>query len=212
MSLALLLTVTSNILGIFTMPFILPHIAQAAALTGPSATTAQVVLEPLPLMLQLCQTILVPTLLGASIRGLIPGAAAAIDRHKKSLSYINAGLLASVPWMQVRCLLSGHVALSAANLFSTWLSISSKALCVVHSNRRTRTCSSSPPTLRPSQSSPAGLLSMDATTDLQDCQPAHGHRSCCHRRNGGCCRCGAHHIPDTQHSGMQVGAGRLWLL
>jgi predicted Na+-dependent transporter len=52
-------------------------------------------------MLQLCQTILVPTLLGASVRGLVPGAAAAIDSNKKALSYINAGLLASVPWMQV---------------------------------------------------------------------------------------------------------------
>jgi sodium/bile acid cotransporter 7 len=109
-SLALLLTVTTNILGIFTMPFILPHMARAAALTtlaaaaaaaaGPSAA-ATVTLEPLPLMLQLCQTILVPTMLGASIRCLVPGAAAAIDRNKKILSYINAGLLASVPWMQV---------------------------------------------------------------------------------------------------------------
>jgi sodium/bile acid cotransporter 7 len=110
-SLALLLTVTTNILGIFTMPFILPHIAAAAALTGPTAATAAaaagpgaatVVLQPLPLMLQLCQTILVPTFLGAAVRGLVPGAAAAIDKRKKLLSYINAGLLASVPWMQVR--------------------------------------------------------------------------------------------------------------
>jgi sodium/bile acid cotransporter 7 len=112
-SLALLLTVTTNILGIFTMPFILPHMARAAALTTPAAAAAAaaaaagpsaaatVTLEPLPLMLQLCQTILVPTMLGASIRCLVPGAAAAIDRNKKILSYINAGLLASVPWMQV---------------------------------------------------------------------------------------------------------------
>jgi sodium/bile acid cotransporter 7 len=103
-SLALLLTVTTNILGIFTMPFILPHMANAAALTPPAAAAAAaaiVTLEPLPLMLQLCQTILVPTMLGASVRGLVPGAAAAIDRNKKMLSYINAGLLASVPWMQV---------------------------------------------------------------------------------------------------------------
>lgn len=111
MSLALLLTVTTNILGIFSMPFILPHIAAAAALTGPTAAAgagaATVVLQPLPLMLQLCQTILVPTFLGAAVRGLVPGAAAAIDKHKKLLSYINAGLLASVPWMQVSNCLKG---------------------------------------------------------------------------------------------------------
>ena len=32
------------------------------------------------------------------------GAATAVDKRKKLLSYINAGLLASVPWMQVSCL------------------------------------------------------------------------------------------------------------
>jgi sodium/bile acid cotransporter 7 len=74
-SLALLLTVSSNILGIFTMPFILPHILAAA----PIATAAGLqggggaVLEPLPLLLQLCKTILVPTMIGAAIRGFVPG-------------------------------------------------------------------------------------------------------------------------------------------
>jgi sodium/bile acid cotransporter 7 len=118
--------VTTNILGIFTMPFLLPHIAAASALIPPPATAgaagaaagsvaaaaaaaAAVTLEPLPLMLQLCQTILVPTLLGAAVRGLVPGAAGVIDRHKKVLSYINAGLLASVPWMQVGFSASGFL-------------------------------------------------------------------------------------------------------
>jgi sodium/bile acid cotransporter 7 len=74
-SLALLLTVTSNILGIFTMPFILPHILAAApAIAGGSAAAAGSVLEPLPLLVQLVQTILLPTLLGAAIRGFVPGA------------------------------------------------------------------------------------------------------------------------------------------
>jgi sodium/bile acid cotransporter 7 len=83
-----LLTVTSNILGIFTMPFILPHvlaaspIMQAAAADGSAATSvasgnaaaaAGAMLEPLPLLVQLVQTILLPTLLGAAIRGLVPG-------------------------------------------------------------------------------------------------------------------------------------------
>lgn len=75
-SLALLLTISSNIMGIFTMPFILPHIVAAASLdlgaAGAAAAGARM-LEPLPLMLQLCQTILLPTLIGASIRGLVPG-------------------------------------------------------------------------------------------------------------------------------------------
>eukprot|EP00878_Enallax_costatus_P028780 GHUV01031122.1.p1 GENE.GHUV01031122.1~~GHUV01031122.1.p1 ORF type:complete len:337 (+),score=111.54 GHUV01031122.1:130-1140(+) len=104
-SLALLLTVVSNILGIFTMPFMLPHIVAASPLSAAAdagVTSAGAgVLEPVPLLLQLCQTILLPTMIGAAIRGLIPGAAAAIDKRKKLLSYLSAALLALVPWMQV---------------------------------------------------------------------------------------------------------------
>jgi predicted Na+-dependent transporter len=73
-SLALLLTVASNVLGIFTMPFVLPHVMAAAAVAPQAAAGAgAVVLEPLPFMLQLCQTILLPTAIGASIRGWVPG-------------------------------------------------------------------------------------------------------------------------------------------
>eukprot|EP00882_Tetradesmus_deserticola_P007536 GHRQ01007936.1.p1 GENE.GHRQ01007936.1~~GHRQ01007936.1.p1 ORF type:complete len:397 (+),score=77.04 GHRQ01007936.1:714-1904(+) len=109
-SLALLLTISSNILGIFTMPFILPHILAAAPIThaaasagGLAATSAAgPVLEPLPLLVQLVQTILLPTLLGATIRGVVPGAAAFIDARRKLMSYVAAALLAMVPWMQAR--------------------------------------------------------------------------------------------------------------
>lgn len=126
-SLALLLTVTTNIIGIFTMPFVLPHIANMSALSSATAGAAQVVLEPFPLMLQLCQTILVPTLLGAAVRGLIPGAAAAIDRHKKLLSYINAGLLASVPWMQVGSLSAALLPIELKAWLRTNFGLSSNA-------------------------------------------------------------------------------------
>jgi hypothetical protein len=73
-SLALLLTVVSNVLGIFTMPFIVPHVVAASALgaAGSSSSTAGM-LDPVALMLQLCQTILLPTFIGASIRGVVPG-------------------------------------------------------------------------------------------------------------------------------------------
>lgn len=78
MSLALLLTVVSNILGIFTMPFILPHIVAASPLSVAAAGVGGVkagVLEPVQLLFQLCQTILLPTVIGAAIRGLVPGEA-----------------------------------------------------------------------------------------------------------------------------------------
>uniref|UniRef100_A0A383W3M5 Bile acid:sodium symporter n=1 Tax=Tetradesmus obliquus TaxID=3088 RepID=A0A383W3M5_TETOB len=120
-SLALLLTVSSNILGIFTMPFILPHVVAAAALgaAGSSSSSSAAMLEPLALMGQLCQTILLPTFIGASIRGLVPGAAAFIDSHKKQLSYANAALLASVPWMQISKTASQKMAVDLTGLAAT---------------------------------------------------------------------------------------------
>jgi predicted Na+-dependent transporter len=77
-SLALLLTVVSNVLGIFTMPFIVPHVVAASALgaagsSSSSSSSAAGMLDPVALMLQLCQTILLPTFIGASIRGFVPG-------------------------------------------------------------------------------------------------------------------------------------------
>lgn len=129
-ALALLLTVVSNVLGILTMPFFLPHIAAAAALGAggccgasgaQAASGATALLAPLPLMVQLCQTILVPTLLGAFVRGAVPGAAAAIDMHRRQLAFVNAMLLASVPWMQVSKAASQHLGLDAAALVATAL-------------------------------------------------------------------------------------------
>lgn len=65
-ALALLLTVASNLLGIFTMPFVL------CQLLG-STSGAAVTLKPGPLLQNLLKTILVPLLIGASIRAVVPG-------------------------------------------------------------------------------------------------------------------------------------------
>lgn len=66
-ALALLLTVASNMLGVFTMPFMLP------ALLGPALGGGAVGLEPLPLLVKLIKSILLPTLAGAAVRSLVPG-------------------------------------------------------------------------------------------------------------------------------------------
>ena len=62
---ALLLTVSSNLLGIFTMPFVLCQLLGAAG----SAVTIQ----PGPLLSNLLKTILLPLLAGALVRATIPG-------------------------------------------------------------------------------------------------------------------------------------------
>ena len=62
---ALLLTVGTNLAGIFTMPFVLCWLLD----TGSSA----VALSPGPLLRSLVKTILVPLLVGAGSRAFIPG-------------------------------------------------------------------------------------------------------------------------------------------
>lgn len=120
-SLALLLTVASNLLGTLTMPFVLPHVLSAApaltAETGVGLITD--ILQPVPLLLQLSQLILLPTLLGAAVRGFVPGAAQAIDGRRRVLSYMSAALLALVPWMQVsKAAASQEAGLAACSLLS----------------------------------------------------------------------------------------------
>lgn len=64
-ALALLLTVGTNLAGIFTMPFVL-----AAVLGGGGAGVA---IAPGPLLRALVQTILVPLLVGAAAHAFVPG-------------------------------------------------------------------------------------------------------------------------------------------
>jgi hypothetical protein len=65
-ALALLLTVGTNLAGIFTMPFVL-----AAVLGGGGG--GGVAIAPRPLLAALVQTILAPLLAGAAARAFIPG-------------------------------------------------------------------------------------------------------------------------------------------
>jgi sodium/bile acid cotransporter 7 len=107
-ALALLLTLLTNVLGIFTMPFML------SAMLGAGAGAVQ--LSPLPLLAQLLQTILLPTVVGSCARTFIPGAAALVDANKKRVSYISAMLLATVPWMQVSKAVAQQLPLQPASL------------------------------------------------------------------------------------------------
>lgn len=186
------------------MPFILPHIAHASSLTAPSTAgaaaagaAAAVTLEPLSLMLQLCQTILVPTLLGASVRGLVPGAAAAIDANKRALSYINAGLLASVPWMQV----GGRCCTVCRRRMRAVRGPPVPVPCVLRiSSLSRKPCTSNCVLTLPG----CCLSALLHPADQQNRQSTHVHRHRCPSSHGcRCCWC-AHPIPDCQHPGVQV--------
>ena len=65
MALALLLTTGTNLLGIFTVPFLL------CTLLGTGDVAAS--LDPVQLLVSLVKSILVPLLLGASARAVVPG-------------------------------------------------------------------------------------------------------------------------------------------
>ena len=62
---ALLLTTGTNLLGIATVPFLMYTLLGTGDLGG--------VLDPVQLLISLIKTILVPILLGASARALVPG-------------------------------------------------------------------------------------------------------------------------------------------
>jgi sodium/bile acid cotransporter 7 len=63
---AILLTVASNMLGVLTMPLLLPRLLGGGLPPG--------ALEPGALLAQLAACVLAPTLAGAALRGGVPGA------------------------------------------------------------------------------------------------------------------------------------------
>ncbi|GLC58594.1 hypothetical protein PLESTB_001378400 [Pleodorina starrii] len=107
-ALALLLTIATNLTSVFTLPFILPWALQTSASLGgfcvgggSGGAAAAVQLDPVPLLVQLVQCILLPTLVGSSLRGVSPGLRSWVDSNRRTLSVISGGLLSLVPWMQV---------------------------------------------------------------------------------------------------------------
>ena len=64
-ALALLLTTSSNLLGILTMPFVLCAVLGAGSAAG--------AIKPVALLITLVQSILIPLSIGAGIRAFLPG-------------------------------------------------------------------------------------------------------------------------------------------
>ena len=129
-ALALLLTVSSNLLGVLTAPWavaaLLPGAvvggggAAAAAAGGKkaaaaaAAAAASIAIDPLPLLRALAKTVAAPLVVGAALRSFSvrkrqPFADLA-DRNKRGLLYVSAALLATVPWSQVSRAVAGGAA------------------------------------------------------------------------------------------------------
>ncbi|KAG2432552.1 hypothetical protein HXX76_008897 [Chlamydomonas incerta] len=95
-ALALLLTVATNALAVFTMPpelqLLLPPAAEGAA--GAGALNVNVY----DLLTKLAATVLVPFALGKAAREYLPGAAAFAKAHRTRLSMFSTAALAFVVW------------------------------------------------------------------------------------------------------------------
>ena len=91
MAMAILLTVTSNLLAVFTLPLTLPLALSGArsllaggggcglGVGAGAAVSAGLQLDPGALLQQLVAMVLVPTLAGASIRAWVPGGSVLLD-------------------------------------------------------------------------------------------------------------------------------------
>ncbi|KAL5716825.1 putative sodium/metabolite cotransporter bass4 [Ranunculus cassubicifolius] len=91
-ALALAMTVISNLLGIFVVPFSLSKfIANGVGVSVPIEQ----------LLKSLVITLLVPLLVGKVIRDCFGGVGEYVDQNRKLFSKISAILLSLVPWMQV---------------------------------------------------------------------------------------------------------------
>jgi len=104
-ALALLLTVTSNFLGIFTIPVMLSVVLGAGL---------GIDIPTWPMLRALVKTVLAPTLLGVALRRAHPAVAAFCDRRKKWLSNLSTCFLVTVPYAQLCTVLQRDVAVGAA--------------------------------------------------------------------------------------------------
>mmetsp|Transcript_27291 Transcript_27291/g.68726 ORF Transcript_27291/g.68726 Transcript_27291/m.68726 type:complete len:439 (+) Transcript_27291:338-1654(+) len=97
-ALALMLTVTTNILGVFTTPLMLSAVLAVAGLQG---DTGEIDFDTGKLVLNLFLTILVPTIVGKIVRECHHAVAPWVTAHKLPLGLTNSGLLIAIVWMTV---------------------------------------------------------------------------------------------------------------
>ena len=125
-ALALLLTVSSNLLGVLTAPWAVATLLSGVVVGGGgggagAGKAAAIAIDPLPLLKALAKTVAAPLVLGAALRSLpLPNRkrpfADFADLNKRRLSYASAALLATVPWSQVSRAVAAGAAPPAAPL------------------------------------------------------------------------------------------------
>lgn len=119
-ALALMLTVTTNVLGVFTVPFILNAVLNSAPGTDTGATGEEanedMYKAAASLLLNLVISILVPMALGKLLREKASAAPEFTKKHKVELGLVNNTSLIVIVWMSISKSRGMLVGESAANI------------------------------------------------------------------------------------------------
>lgn len=103
-ALALLLTVSTNLLGVFTVPFYFSAVVASAPGAGGSvggSLSSQMASQAVKLLVKLIFTILVPICAGKVAREMIQGVADITTRRKAELTLMNNSCLIIIVWMSI---------------------------------------------------------------------------------------------------------------
>lgn len=115
--LALVLTVLTNVLGVFTTPIFVAGFL-GTFLRGEGAGSLR--LDPVPMIVQLVFTILVPLVVGKVLADCSPWVRAQCKRFKTPLKLFSSLLLATIPWMKISGSADALRTINASAFFSMW--------------------------------------------------------------------------------------------
>ena len=102
-ALALMLTVCTNLLGVFTVPFYFNAIVSSGPgdLDAGSAASSGMATQAVKLLVKLLFTILVPIVCGKLAREMSPAIASAATKYKAELTLVNNSCLITIVWMSI---------------------------------------------------------------------------------------------------------------
>ena len=118
-ALALMLTVTTNVLGVFTVPFILNAVLSSAPDNGnaDSENSSAMYEAAAALLLKLVISIIIPMAIGKTVREKIACAPAFTTKYKVELGLLNNSSLIAIVWMSVSKSRGQLVGASGLNIF-----------------------------------------------------------------------------------------------
>ena len=90
-ALALMLTVVTNVLAVFILPFTVPLVIS-------STDAASINLKPADMLIKLVMTILLPLLIGKALREISSWIRNMVTKYKTALGLLNNGSLICIVW------------------------------------------------------------------------------------------------------------------